>query len=223
LERDIFFDALFIFGEKIMLRVISFDVDGTLVDLRFNELIWNEGIPLLYAEKMGIGLEEARKHVKQEYDRVGENRLEWYDIRYWFRYFGLEGWRELLKSYEVTIYPEVPWVLNTLTKKYDLIAATNLTREFLDMEMKDLRNFFKHVFSSTSDFKQVKKTIGFYSKICDILQIKPQEMVHVGDHPIFDYEVPRKLSITAYYLDRTGSTHVKYTIKDLKEFEDRIL
>lgn len=206
-----------------MFRVISFDVDGTLVDLRFNELIWNEGIPLLYAEKMGIGLEEARKHVKQEYDRVGENRLEWYDIRYWFRYLGLEGWRELLKSYEVIVYPEVPWVLNTLTKKYDLIAATNLTREFLDIEMKNLRNSFKHVFSSTSDFKQVKKTIGFYSKICDILQIKPQEMVHVGDHPIFDYEVPRKLSITAYYLDRTGSTHGKYTIKDLKEFEDKIL
>lgn len=206
-----------------MLRVISFDVDGTLVDLKFNELVWNEGIPLLYAEKMGIGLEEARKHVKQEYDRVGEDRLEWYDIRYWFRYFGLEGWRELLKSYEVVVYPEVPWVLNTLTKKYDLIAATNLTREFLDIEMKDLRNFFKHIFSSTSDFNQVKKTTGFYSKMCDILQIKPQEMVHVGDHPIFDYEVPRKLSITAYYLDRTESIHGKYAIKDLKEFEDKIL
>jgi len=206
-----------------MLRVISFDVDGTLVDIKFNELVWNEGIPLLYAEKMGISLEEARKHVKQEYDRVGEDRLEWYDIRYWFRYFGLEGWRELLKSYEVVVYPEVPWVLNTLNKKYDLIAATNLTREFLDIEMKDLRNFFKHVFSSTSDFNQVKKTTGFYSKMCDILQIKPQEMVHVGDHPIFDYEVPRKLSITAYYLDRTGRIHGEYAIKDLKEFEDKIL
>jgi len=35
----------------------------------------------------------------------------------------------------------------------------------------------------------VKKTVGFYQRICQILESRPQEIVHVGDHYEFDYLV----------------------------------
>lgn len=204
------------------IKVASFDVEGTLIDHRFSDLVWERGVPEWYARKEGINFQRAKEYVKGEYDRVGEERIEWYDIGYWFQRFGLGAdWKRLLRDYEheIAVYPEVPGVLETLSKRHSLIIISNSAREFIDLQLKKNRNHFTHIFSATSDFKQVKKTTEVYSKICSILEIKPDEMVHVGDHWNFDFIAPRKLGITAFYLDRTGKEKGKFVVKDLKEFE----
>jgi putative hydrolase of the HAD superfamily len=67
----------------------------------------------------------------------------------------------------------------------------------------------------------VKKTVGFYQRICQILETRPQEMVHVGDHYEFDYLVPRSLGIRAFYLDRSGKRSGDSVIPELKDLEER--
>ena len=85
---------------KSSLKIVSFDMNGTLTEDRFIELIWGEGVPRLYSKTKNIPFEQAKEYVFQEYEKIGEGRTEWYDIKYWFRFFGLgEGWRELLKSF----------------------------------------------------------------------------------------------------------------------------
>jgi putative hydrolase of the HAD superfamily len=69
----------------------------------------------------------------------------------------------------------------------------------------------------------VKKTAEFYQQVCDILNVDPQEIVHVGDHYDFDYLVPRKLGIQAFYLDRFGKQKGQFVLKDLSELEKRIV
>ncbi|RLC91027.1 MAG: HAD family hydrolase, partial [Chloroflexi bacterium] len=58
-------------------------MNGTLTRDRYAELVWGEGIPSLYSRLNGVSLDEAKEYVFGEYDRVGEGRVEWYDIRYW--------------------------------------------------------------------------------------------------------------------------------------------
>ena len=70
----------------------------------------------------------------------------------------------------------------------------------------------------------MKKTIGFYRRICQILGANPDEIVHVGDHYEFDYLVPRELGIQAFYLDRTAKKESgDFILRDLRELEKRLL
>ena len=206
------------------IKIASFDVEGTLIDHRFSDLVWERGIPELYARKEGIDFKGAKEYIKKEYDKVGEEKLEWYDIGYWFKRFNLgEDWKKLLSNYkrEIFLYPEVLGVLENLSREYELVITSNSASEFISLETEKIKDYFTHIFSATSDFKQVKKTTDFYRKICDILEIEPKEMAHVGDHRNFDFIIPRKLGIMAFYLDRTGKGEGKFVVKDLKEFEKR--
>ncbi|HUL30961.1 MAG TPA: hypothetical protein VLZ03_10970, partial [Thermodesulfobacteriota bacterium] len=92
----------------------------------------------------------------------------------------------------------------------------------IEMEATGLARYFSRIFSATTDFGEVKKTAGFYERICQILETRPQEVVHVGDHYEFDYLVPRSLGIDAYYLDRLGKKKGKHVLQDLRELAERL-
>lgn len=57
-------------------KIISFDVEGTLITRRFSQIIWEEAIPRLYSKKFGIDIDEAKAHIMREYNKVGEERIE---------------------------------------------------------------------------------------------------------------------------------------------------
>jgi FMN phosphatase YigB (HAD superfamily) len=106
-------------------------------------------------------------------------------------------------------------------KDYRLIISSNAPREFLEIEIEKIERYFHHIFSAPSDFKQIKKT-DFYRSICDILKIEPAEMVHVGDHRVYDFIVPGEIGIFSFYLDRKGEKHDELIVKNLKEFKVKI-
>ena len=210
-----------------MIKLISFDMDKTLMKSTYADLVWLEGLPKIYALEKKIDLEKAKQFLLEKYDEIGEDRVEWYDIEYWFNRFNLKyNWRELLEKYRYAIetYSEVTNVLRRLYKKFDLIITSNARREFIEVELEEtkLRKYFTHVFSSTSDFHKVKKVTEFYSMICDKMNIHPDEMIHIGDHEEFDYNIPRKLGITSFHLDREKTNEGDFIVYDLKEFEKRI-
>ena len=203
--------------------VISFDLDGTLVTDEFSQIVWHKGIPELYAEKYGGGFDEARKFIFQEYEKVGDKAIEWYYIRYWLKFFGLScNWEKLFEKFKdyIKLYPEVHEVLATLKQSYKLIITSNAAREFLDIEIMEsnISTYFTHIFSATSDFKEVKKTKQFYLKICNQLNVEHSQMIHIGDHFEFDYLVPQQLGINSFYLDREGEREGPAIVNDLKEF-----
>jgi HAD superfamily hydrolase (TIGR01549 family) len=211
-----------------MIKVISFDFDGTIATHKFADDFWLKGVPKLYAKQNHIGLKAAQKYLLEEYDKIGDKRIEWYDPAYWFNRFNINSdWKSLLKQYQqsIEIYPDVVPVLKRLSQCYPLIVSSNAKREFIDtqLDFTDLKQYFTHIFSSTSDFHTVKKVTDFYDMICKKLSIKPQEMVHVGDHKEFDYRSPQKIGITAFYLDRNKTSTGPYTVHTLSQFEEHLI
>ena len=211
-----------------MVQIVSFDMDGTLIESEYTDWVWHHGIPDLYAEKAGLPFEEAKEFVIKEYRKVGEAGIEWYDIKYWFRLFELEmDWRTLMERYrdKIRVYPDVHPILNRLKDPFRLILTSNAGREFIDVEMEatGLAGYFDRIFSATSDFREVKKTPRFYRRISEMLKIPPEEIAHVGDHYEFDYLVPRELGIQAFYLDRSARKEGNSVLWDLRDIENRLM
>jgi len=191
------------------IKIVSFDVDGTLVSPDFVNAVWLEGIPHEYASENGIDFRQAYSIVCAAYNEIGENRIEWYDLRYWLRRFNLKiTMDELFNRYKhrIRIYEDVEYVLNALKDAgYDMIISSNAAREFIFFQIKPILHYFSHVFSATSDFKEVKKSREFYMRVCVILGVHPREVVHIGDHPVFDYQNPIKAGMNALLLRRHGA------------------
>ena len=67
---------------------VLLDMDGTLLDLRFDNWFWQELVPQRYAEVNGIGLERARAILEPKF-RAAVGTIQWYCIDHWSRELGL--------------------------------------------------------------------------------------------------------------------------------------
>jgi len=68
---------------------VLLDLDGTLLDLAFDNDFWLELIPSVYAREKGLTLEDARNLLAPRF-RAREGTLDWYCIEYWSRELGLD-------------------------------------------------------------------------------------------------------------------------------------
>jgi putative hydrolase of the HAD superfamily len=207
-----------------MVKIISFDLDGTLIKNTYANVIWLEGLPRLYAKERNLRFKEARKIILSEYNKVGSFRYEWYDLEYWFKLFNIKSrWKDLLLRYKEVIepFPEVFRVLSNLQREYLLVISSNAKKEFIEIEIKksNIKQFFNYIFSSISDYNKIKKYPDFYTMICNKLNIKPEEMIHIGDNKKFDYIIPKSIGINAYYLNRKKKLKSDYVVNDLLRFQ----
>ncbi len=68
---------------------VLLDMDGTLLDLHFDNHFWLEFVPARYAVRHGLSLEEAKTECRQRYERV-TGTLDWYCIDHWSEQLGLD-------------------------------------------------------------------------------------------------------------------------------------
>jgi putative hydrolase of the HAD superfamily len=202
------------------IELISFDAEGTVVTPDFSQAIWHEAIPALFAQKQGLDFAQAKRRILEEYSKIGDQRLEWYDIEYWFSYLDLGSSEQVINSClnKVVYYPEVMEVLSHLSNRYRLIVASGTPMELLHLLLRDVKPYFERVFSSVSHYRQLK-TPDFYLSICEEMDIEPGRVVHIGDSWQFDFLNARRAGIDALYLDRSGENHQEH-LSDLSQLRN---
>lgn len=200
------------------IKIISFDVEGTLVTTDFSYAIWFEMIPQRYAIRHGLELEAAKREIKRAYDSVGDQRPEWYNVQYWFNRFALGEADIAMESFQdrVKYFPETREVLDRLGRDYRLNVASGSPRHFLKYLLRDVEHNFSSIFSSISDFQKVK-TADFYRVMCRRLGVEPHQVVHVGDNLQFDVNEPASIGIYSFHLDREGTTGSSASLRSLEQ------
>lgn len=207
-------------------------MEGTLATPDFSNAVWHQGVPSLYSKVHGIEFDEASRIVLAKYDEIGDQRPEWYDIKYWFSRFGLGDHKALMESCrsKISYYTEAKEAFRFFVRRYEVVIVSSSTREFLPylmdglLQLAELSNNgkdFLRVFSSISDYGSLK-TPSFYLKVCQELGIQPEEMVHVGDNLVFDYLNPGAAGIRAFYLDRIQKNEHPQALKSLLELKNNL-
>ena len=68
---------------------VLLDMDGTLLDLNFDNHFWREHVPLRYAEKYQLDIEAAKQALFPKF-RNAEGTINWYCVDYWSEQLGLD-------------------------------------------------------------------------------------------------------------------------------------
>ncbi len=208
-----------------MLSVLSFDLDGTLIRKSFDDIFWNKVIPELFAERNKINFEQAKKFIFDAYDGIGPDDPRWYIPEYWFERFGLAtNIPDILNKvrYAEGIYGDV-YLLSDFSKNYKVVISTNNPRVILEHKLqvlKDIRQYISFTFSSVSDFNNIVKGKRFYTSICKKMAVKPEQMLHIGDDPKHDLQIPRSIGANALLIDRDhkiSGDHVIHSLTELKQ------
>ena len=210
-----------------MIKAISFDLDGTLADERFDKLVWHQEIPALYAKEYGLNFQDAYKHVSTEYSRMEGKTDRWLDIAFWFEHLKLKtDWRTLVHGMkdELKVFDDVIPCLKQLKQHYRLVVISLADRKFITLKMEAdwLERYFDNIFSASSDFNKLVKDKSLYRSVLKRLGLSAEELVHVGDNIQFDYAVPNSLGITSFIIDRHGAHAGPHVIRSLHELEGKL-
>lgn len=71
------------------IETVLLDMDGTLLDLHFDNHFWLEFLPAVYAEKKQLSKEQAHEQLMQAYHQL-QGKLEWYCLDYWAKRLELD-------------------------------------------------------------------------------------------------------------------------------------
>lgn len=64
------------------IQTVWLDMDGTLLDLHFDNHFWNEYVPAKLADKTGQSLAQAHAYMNEQYAKV-HGTIKWYCLDYW--------------------------------------------------------------------------------------------------------------------------------------------
>ncbi len=71
------------------INTVLLDMDGTLLDLRYDNHFWLEYMPQRYGERHGLDPQRARTELLARYQQVA-GTLAWYCLDYWTQQLGMD-------------------------------------------------------------------------------------------------------------------------------------
>ena len=122
------------------IETVLLDMDGTLLDLHFDNFFWKEYLPQRYAEIKGLDADEAKHYLTTEIRRI-EGSLNWYSTDYWSETLEIDV-VELKHEigHKVAIRPYCIDFLDALrAARKDVVLVTNAHHDSLSLKMERTR------------------------------------------------------------------------------------
>ena len=204
---------------------VLLDLDGTLLDLHFDNHFWLEYVPVCYARQHGVALEKAHEVLMQRYNQV-RGSLDWYCIEFWTRELGLDI--EQLKrevAHKIAVHPFVHDFLQSARrqgKQVVLVTNAHPASLTIKMEKTELVDYFDSIITS-HELGLAKEQDGFWEKLQAVNAYDPQKTLLIDDnHEVLEcaerYGIRHLLAIHRPDSKGDEKSHDRYHL--LKSFEE---
>jgi putative hydrolase of the HAD superfamily len=182
---------------------VLLDMDGTLLDLAFDNYIWLQRVPEEYARLKGISEEDARAYLYSQYANFA-GKLDWYCMDHWSDLLGMD-----LLALHRSLNDRIAWLpgarkfLQTCADSpLRLVMVTNSHPDTLEIksEMTGIKQFFDHVCSS-HELGYPKEQQAFWDALQKREEFDPARTIFVDDSlPVLrsarEYGVQKVVMIT---------------------------
>jgi 5'-nucleotidase len=162
---------------------VLLDMDGTLLDLRFDNWFWVTLIPSRYAALHGLGEAEAIEALRGKFQDVA-GTLQWYCIDYWSQELGLDvpALKRAVQE-RVGYLPGAEGFLQKLRrsgKRVLLVTNSHPTTLAIKEEQVTLMKYFDACYS-THPFAAPKEHPDFWPRLLECENFQPSRTLFVDD------------------------------------------
>lgn len=163
---------------------VLLDLDGTLLDLHFDNYFWLTHLPMRYAEFHGTTPEQAGAHLTELIEAY-QGTLQWYCLDHWSDLVSMDIpalKREI--QHKIQIRPHAEAFLRFLKeqgKKAILTTNAHRTGLSLKLEVTQVDRWLDIVISS-HDYQQPKEAAEFWQHLARAEQFDPQRTLFVDDN-----------------------------------------
>ena len=162
---------------------IMFDMDGTLLDLHFDNYFWQVLVPKMYSKSHGVSEEAAREIINCKYAEV-RGTLNWYCLDYWEQQLELDvaSLKATIK-HKIVLRPNAEKLLQELQfsdKRLLLITNAHPSSMKIKISHTGIGDYFHQRISSHS-LKLAKENHGFWESLQRVEPYDPERTLLFDD------------------------------------------
>lgn len=162
---------------------VLLDMDGTLLDLHFDNVFWVDYLPKKYAEHHGQSVQWAQAAIGPMMSAI-QGQLNWYCLDYWTRELGLpimELKREI--AHLIRLRRDAELFLQALQRSQrQVLLVTNAHPSSLSLKLEkvELNNYFQRMVSS-HEYGFPKENQSFWQALHADVAFAPERTLFIDD------------------------------------------
>lgn len=165
------------------IETVLLDLDGTLLDLAFDNHFWRQRVPEAFAQRRAITLAQARAELRPRF-AAREGTLDWYCIEYWSRELELD-----IRALKQEAAHQIRWLpgareflgrVRALGKRLVLITNAHPIALAIKDARTEVISYFDAGFSSHR-FGAPKESAQFWRELAKVERFDPARSLFVDD------------------------------------------
>ncbi len=162
---------------------LMLDMDGTVLDLAYDNYMWLQQVPMTYARRNNLSV-EAAKHKLYSHMQETRGSLNWYCLDYWSEFLGFDVVElHRTENHRIGFLPGAEDFLAEVSERETrVILVTNSHLDTLKLkdEVTELTRHFDRVYSS-HEFGEPKESQAFWRALREEEGFDPEHSLFVDD------------------------------------------